>query len=211
MRRRLALVSIVLASLACAQGPKQVEDVCATEDWRSVGHRDGTTGFRITRFIAHQDACVLQAIVPDEAAYLLGWREGIEEFCDTDNAFQLGWSGRAHNNVCPDDLKQAFVAAYREGRKLFLAEAQVVDLESRLKAKRVRLLSVKERIALTRARELKFSGTPAKRIALAARLQRLEDEQRVLEMEKIPWLENELARRTSELEDVSNAVAALGF
>ncbi|MBW2423461.1 MAG: DUF2799 domain-containing protein [Deltaproteobacteria bacterium] len=208
MNGRFLPALLVLASLACADRGTMSESQCAAGDWQTVGYRDGAIGLRSTRLLAHQDACVPHDVIPQRDEYMLGWREGIREFCDPDNAFQVGRSGRIHHNVCPADQRNDFLAAYKEGRRYFLAEAAVLDLEARIQSSRMRLQVVKQQIVESATAQLHPVLTPAQRIELVAKVQRLDDERRSLEAE-IPQLEAELALREEELEALSQSMAAL--
>jgi len=207
---RFAATLLALVSLACADHATMSESQCTAGDWQTIGYRDGAIGLRSTRLLAHQDACVPHDVIPQRDQYMLGWREGIREFCDPDNAFQVGRSGRVHRNVCPADQRDDFLAAYKEGRKLHLAEAAVFELEERIQSSRMRLQVVEQEIVESATAQLNPVLTPAQRIELVAKVQRLDDERRSLEAE-IPQLEAELVLRTNELEELSQSMASLSL
>ena len=197
-----------LAFAGCAKNGTVSESQCTAGDWQTVGYRDGAIGYRSSRLLAHQDACVPHGVIPDREAYMLGWQEGIREFCIADNGFEVGRSGRRHANVCPEDQREAFLAAYTEGRALHLAEAAVLDLERTIGAKKLRLEQVEVEIVSSATAQLNPVLTPAARVELLARTKRLTDEKRDLEAE-IPRLERELDVKARELERLHSTLAQL--
>lgn len=205
---KIAISMLLLASLACAKNATVSESQCAAGDWQTIGYRDGAIGYRSTRLLAHQDACVQHGVVPNRDDYLVGWQQGIQEFCDPNNAFLVGTSGQRHNNVCPADQRDDFLSAYREGRTLYLARAEVSNLERQIREKRLRLQNVKEEIVSAATAQLNPLLTPAARIELLAKVERLNGEKNRLTAQ-IPQLEDELARKADELEELNQSMAAL--
>lgn len=210
MNPRISLFVMALVSLACANNASVSESQCAAGDWQTIGYRDGAVGTRSTRLLAHQDACVQHGVIPDRDEYMLGWKQGIAEFCDPNNAFEVGHSGQRHRNVCPPDQRQGFQQAYKEGRTLYLATAAVQNLERKLSNKRLRLETVKEEIVTTAAAQLNPALLPNTRIELLARIRRLNDEENRLTAE-IPLLEEQLTLKAAELEALDRSMASLTY
>jgi hypothetical protein len=208
VNQKIAFSILVLAALACADNATVSESQCAAGDWQTIGYRDGAIGYRSTRLLAHQDACVQHGVIPDRNEYMLGWEQGIQEFCDPNNAFRVGNTGARHNNVCPPDQRDDFLESYKEGRSLYLARAEVLRLERQIYGKRLRLESVREQIVTTSTAQLNPLLMPAERIELLAKVQRLHEEMKRLETE-MPHLEDDLARKVVELEDLNQSMAAL--
>ncbi len=203
----LALLLLVPTALACARNASVSESQCAAGDWETIGYRDGALGYRSSRLLAHQDACVPHGVTPDRAAYLAGWQQGIAEFCQPDNGFELGRSGEGHANVCPAAQRDAFLAAFDRGRSLFAAEARVREVESAIAQKTHRLHTIDEEMVATASAQLDPLLLPAQRIQLAARVKTLHDEKLRLKAE-IPALEAELRLRLREFETLDGAVAS---
>jgi hypothetical protein len=192
---------------ACAGKPSVSENQCTAGDWETLGYRDGANGYRSSRLLEHHDACVEHGIVPDRSEYMVGWREGIREYCEPGNGFVIGERGWAHNNVCPSELRADFVDAYGEGRQLFLARSEVNNLQRELDQKTARLTEVKSQIVNVAAQQLNGDLTPTQRIELATQVQRLYDERETLRME-IPQIEAELAVKSRELDRLAQSLAA---
>lgn len=204
----LVLALVVSTALACAQRETVSKSQCAAGDWETIGYRDGTLGYRSSRILAHQDACVPRGVTPDRDAYLLGWSQGIEEFCTPRNGFDLGEGGGSHDNVCPAPLREAFLAAYDQGRSLWIARSRVGEIEQVLARAKYRLETIDAEIAGVVSAQLDPLLLPAQRIQLAARVKQLYDEKTRLQGD-LPRLEAELAARTRELEALDRSLAAV--
>lgn len=203
----IALLLLVSTGFGCARNASVSESQCAAGDWETIGYRDGALGYRSSRLLAHQDACVPRGVTPDRAAYQAGWQQGIAEFCQPDNGFELGRSGEGHANVCPAPQRDAFLAAFERGRSLFTAEARVREVENAIARKTHRLHTIDEEMVATASAQLDPMLLPAHRIQLAGRVKTLYDEKLRLAAE-IPALEEELRLRQRELEDVDRSMAS---
>lgn len=210
MHRILVLVVLVSTGLACSKNASVSESQCTAGDWETIGYRDGALGYRSSRLLAHQDACIPHGVTPDREAYQLGWREGIEEFCDPTNGFELGQSGDGHDNVCPTPQRDAFLAAYDRGRTLLVARDRVVSLTQAIEYRTQRIEAIGEEVVVTASAQLNPLLLPDERIRLAVRVKRLYDEKTRLAAE-IPSLESELQVRTSELEALDRSIASAAF
>ena len=200
MHRILVPVVLVATALACSRDASVSESQCVAGDWETIGYRDGALGYRSSRLLAHQDACLPHGVTPDREAYQLGWRQGIEEFCDPTNGFELGQSGDGHDNVCPAQQRDVFLAAYDRGRTLFVARDRVLSLAQ----------AIGEEVVVTASAQLNPLLLPDERIQRAARVKRLYDEKTRLAAES-PGREAELQVRTSELEALDRSMASGAF
>lgn len=122
------LSGVVLWHLAsCASMSKQE---CITANWQSIGYEDGSSGRPEITIQAHRKACAKINITPDLAQYQRGHREGARVYCkNTQMAYRLGTEGGAYYNVCPADLEQGFLNAYRLGQELFAINRKIDDIE----------------------------------------------------------------------------------
>lgn len=207
--RTLILVLACAAVLAgCSSKPSVSENQCAAGDWQTIGYRDGVKGVRSSRLLEHQDACMEHGITPSRSEYMAGWEEGVREYCEPNNGFYVGERGWEQYNVCPADMRVAFLSAYREGRTLYQARVDVANLEWEIDQKTARLSEVKSQIVTTTAAQLDGSLTPTERVELATRVQRLYEEKQRLQTE-IPDLEAELAIKSRELDQLASTTASL--
>jgi len=191
----------------CGGGATVSESQCYAGDWQTVGYRDGVNGRRSTELLEHQDACVPHGVVPDRASYMAGWREGVVEYCQPNNAFAVGERGWGHNNVCPDDQKNDFERAYRDGRQLYLARAEVADVERRIHQKSVRLEQIKTELVSSATEQLNPTLTPQARVELLAWTQRLSEEKATIEHD-LPALEAERSAKAGHLNMLQQSLAS---
>jgi len=206
MKGLFFLILVGLALAGCAGRPSITEHQCAVGDWQTIGYRDGVNGSRSTALLKHQDACMEHGIAPDRAAYMSGWEQGVREYCEPGNGFQIGERGRSHNNICPADLRAGFLTAYREGQRLYQARASVASLEWEIDQTNSRLEAIKSEIISAGAAQLNPELTVTERVELGTRVQRLLDEQTRLKQE-LPDLEAELAVKSRELDQLDRTLA----
>jgi hypothetical protein len=104
MLRFLSLLSVLLVT-GCATLSR--ED-CSRGDWASLGINDGRTGEPSSRLDEHQKACMEYGIAVNQEAYLTGREQGLQDYCQLDNAFQIGLSGKPYHHVCPPSIDGLF-------------------------------------------------------------------------------------------------------
>jgi hypothetical protein len=208
MRPLLALTTTLLLLGGCASGGSVSQNQCIASDWQTLGYRDGVSGYRSSRLLKHQDACVEHGIVPDRGGYMLGWEQGAREFCEPNNAFAMGERGAGHNNICPSDQRDTFLAAYAEGRTLYLARVEVANLEHKISQRQGRLEHLKSEIVASATDQLNPMLTPGERIELLAYTNRLRDEKLNLQHE-MPSLHRELDSARAELNSLQRTLAGV--
>jgi hypothetical protein len=191
-RYELALAVGLLALGGCASTTK---NQCLVGDWQTLGYRDGLNGTQSTALLRHQNSCMKHGVTPDREAYLTGWREGVVQYCQPDNGFDVGNSGAGYGNVCPEHLQQQFRAAYSDGRQLYLARVELNNLRHGIEQRETRLRDVKSEIAGITAELLSPEATTADRAALLLTAKDLAEEKGRLESE-IEDLKLELAMKS---------------
>lgn len=213
MRRPTLVLAVALglaaAMAGCGSKGSVSENQCRAGDWETLGYRDGVHGQRSTRLLAHQDACGEIGIVPDRDTYLVGWRDGIAEYCRPDRGYEVGLRGRALPGVCPDELAGLFSDAWAAGRTLFEARRACADVEASIARYESRRVEIESALLRTGTSQLDPFLTPAERVELAAAAKRLVDERVAIEHE-LPRLREELALRREELAQLERAPASLG-
>ena len=147
------LATILLAGTAALSGCASLsESQCLAGDWQTVGYRDGTTGQDPSALLKHQNACVKHGVTPDREAYLAGWDRGILQYCQPRNGFALGERGASFPSLCPDTVVDLFEAAYHDGRRIYLARAEIRRLEREIDAREHRLEHLQEAIVTAESR-----------------------------------------------------------
>jgi hypothetical protein len=195
--RCIAGAIAALALAGCASDSVS-ESQCIAGDWQTVGYRDGVNGYRSTELLEHQNACVKHGVIPDRASYMAGWQQGVREFCEANNGYDVGERGYVYNNVCPDDQREAFLAAYHDGRRLYLARTEVSDLEQAISQREYRLDEIKAELVSSATQQFDPTLTPAARVDLLAAAERLAQEQGRINAE-LPQMRQELASKTQQL------------
>jgi hypothetical protein len=202
--------AVLLAVAGCSSNPSVSESQCIAGDWQTVGYRDGVNGLRSTQLLQHQDACVQHDVFPDRNSYMVGWEQGMREYCKPRNAFTTGERGQRYYNVCPASMDHDFQVAYREGRELYLARAAVANLERKITDRENRLEVVKAEIVSSATGQLDPFLTAAQRIELIAYTQRLTEEKSRIQAE-IPELEDRLAEEAQHLDALTQTLASVSY
>lgn len=201
-------VALLLAS--CGTTPSVSEFQCKAGDWQTIGYRDGSQGYDSTRLLAHQEACGEFGVVPNRDTYLAGWRSGIGEYCVPDNGFRLGERGGRASVACQGTLKQPFVSAYNDGRRLYSARREVDRLARQLRESDSRLDAIKHEMIDLTAAQLDMTVLPEDRLHMIQAMDELRTERQAIKAQ-IPELEEALYLRRAELEGISQELADLGY
>ena len=205
MRFYLVTLMATLVLFGCA-GTSVSKNQCLASDWQTLGYRDGVMGRRSTQLLEHQDACLDHGVTPDRHGYMIGWNQGAREYCQPNNAFDVGERGAGHNNICPTGLAGSFLGAYQQGRKLFLARSAIAKLERLIHQKEYRVEQIKAEIVSSATDQLNPALAAAERIELLSRTKRLADERTKLGHE-LPALHDELDDRIRDLEVLNASLA----
>jgi hypothetical protein len=190
-------VALLLALAGCSSNSVS-ESQCLAGDWQTIGYRDGANGYRSTQLLEHQNACVKHGVIPDRATYMAGWEKGVREYCEANNGYDVGERGEGYDNVCPDDQRDAFLAAYHTGRELYLARSDVNNLEQAISEREYRLDAIKAELISSATQQFDPSLTPAARVDLLAMTERLAEEQGRINAE-LPRMRQELANKSQQL------------
>ncbi len=193
----VSILAVAVLGSGC-QSNSVTESQCIAGDWQTVGYRDGADGYRSSRLLEHQDACVKHGVIPDRNAYMAGWQQGVREYCQVQNGFDVGERGYGYDNVCPADQRDAFLSAYHDGRQLYLARSDVSNLEQAISQREYRLDAIKAELVSSATQQFDPTLTPAARVDLLATMQRLAEEQGRINGE-LPQMRQELANKTQQL------------
>ena len=120
--RKVATVFMAGIMAGCAS---MSENECRVADWRMVGYEDGARGRGGDAIGTHRRACAKANVTPDFSAYEEGRRDGLRQFCHPANGYQIGRGGVRYTGVCPADLEDEFLIAYREGHTIHRLESDV--------------------------------------------------------------------------------------
>jgi hypothetical protein len=208
----MVLISLaaMLFMAGCAGTPRISEARCKIGDWETLGERDGALGIRSSNLLDLQEACIEYGVKPDRETYMAGWERGVRDYCVPTNGFAVGESGRRHNNVCPDELREEFVAAFGKGQSLHAARVAVAEKEEAIQEGTARLEFVRSEVISTAAAQINPILTPSRRAELLAELQSLNDEKKRLTAD-IPLWRTELVTLERELDVLTRELSAAGY
>jgi hypothetical protein len=193
------LLAMVLLG-SCSSGLSKNE--CVTANWHMIGYEDGLHGLPADRIGVHRVACAKFQVTPNLAAYTEGRERGLLEFCQPRNGFRVGLNGWSYANVCSAASEPAFAEAYRYGRQIHDARAELRDTQARLRRARDGL-EQSDAAAQAVAVELVLPDVPAsRRVFLAQELVRLTEERTELQarIKRLTQRSRELGVSVAELE-----------
>lgn len=208
MRKPLVVVTAICVLLSgCAT---LSESQCVASDWETVGYRDGLSGTASSQLLQHQNACVKHGIVPDRDSYLVGWQQGVEQYCQPDNGFAVGQHGGGYSSICPGHLKDAYYAAYQDGRLLFTAQSEINRMNRQVSQKEHRIKQIKSEQSSAEADLIAEETTTERRFELLLATKALAEEQGTLETE-IHNLKVHLAVKSEQLSELRNDLAFVAY
>lgn len=197
---RIILTILVLGFIGgCAGQPSVSENQCRAGDWETLGYRDGSQGQATSRLLAHQEACGEHGIVPDRASYMAGWNDGNVTYCVPETAYSLGERGKALNAVCQGASRGLFIAAYEDGRALYVARDRVQRIDREIRHGENRLQTIDREMIEVNAAQLDPQLDAEQRVLLVADFKALLDERDRIETE-LPHLYVELQRAQDQLD-----------
>ncbi|WP_407331274.1 DUF2799 domain-containing protein [Enterovibrio sp. 27052020O] len=95
------LTSLLALLLVGCVNIEATESLVQKGDWQAVGERDGVRGLP-SRSMSDLDELASKAGVQhvDVGDYEAGYNEGIDRYCDVNNAYDIGLSGMQYLGVC---------------------------------------------------------------------------------------------------------------
>jgi len=195
---RLTLAGLIaLAATGCAT---MSEDECRLADWRTIGYEDGAAGAPASAIGSRREACAEHGVVPDLAAYRAGREEGLREFCQPRNAYNLGARGAQYAGVCPADLEPAFAEAYDRGRELHGYTSRVARADSAVATKKREIAALEDQLGDSEALLISEDATKEERAQALLDIKSYAEKKGRLESELVQ-LERERALAAQDLED----------
>ena len=197
-KMQASVVSLLALSIAGCATMNREE--CLIADWRSVGFEDGRDGELTSYVRQHRKACAEHGVTPDLEQYLAGHSQGIAEYCQPDNAFQMGLRGRSYRGECPAGMDAAFVERHAEGYGLYERREKVDQLRREIERNRTKISEIQLTMNQKR-RQLSSPDTPPEqRASIRAEIDQLFDQEQSRQREV--WrLERRLRDAVSDLEN----------
>ncbi len=148
----LAMAALLFVLAGCSSNSVS-ESRCIAGDWQTIGYRDGADGYRSTQLLNHQNACVKHGVIPiARRTWPVGRRCARD--CEPNDGYEVGERGEGYDNVCPDDMRDAFLAPYHAGRDLLSRACEVRDLEDAISQREYRLDEIKTELVSSTTQQL---------------------------------------------------------
>lgn len=201
LRLVIAGAAIGLGAVLLSSCATMSEDQCMAGDWGGQGLKDGAEGLLMSRLEDHAKACAKVGVVPDERAYFSAREDGLRRYCTVEGGFEFGRRGSEYRGVCPAELEESFLPAYRDGQIVYTAESALSTAESNVSSAEGRLSDRQDKLA-DKERELGQDGlTDAQREQIRNRIREVRDEIRDARRD-LRSAENDLEYARSQAEDV---------
>ena len=136
MTIKICIIAALLLMAGCATLSK---DECLNADWQIIGFEDASAGYAMDRIGQHRKACASVMVVPDMARYEEGHRKGARQYCTRERGYSEGLNGKSYNGICPLDLVDTFMQAYRDGQERYQFQKHLSDMAATM-------VSIKHRI-----------------------------------------------------------------
>lgn len=180
LKKLLTTIIVLLFLAGCATLSR---DECINADWRSIGYEDGARGYPASRIGSHREACAKHGVKPNFSVYENGRIDGLREFCRPGNGYRLGAKGVEYSGVCPADLEEPFLAAYRHGQKVHGLENQLKSTKKTLGDLHGELESLENRVAHCESELVQNGIGRQRRVNLLEELKTLSEQRRYLQEE----------------------------
>ena len=199
----LGSISLIVLLQACASMGK---DQCLNADWRTIGYEDGAHGLPADRIGQHRKDCAKYGVTPNLNSYLAGRNEGLRQYCNPDNGFQVGQAGGGYSGVCPKDMEGPFLDAYQTGHQLYALRSALNHVNAQLDSRQRELSQVKHRIIEKSALLVDEKTTTKERIDLLAEINDLNNRKERLKHE-IANLRTARAANAADLDAFQRSLA----
>lgn len=124
-----ALVAVLAVLTGCATMSK---DECRNADWYLKGLDDAGQGYALTRLDDHAKACTRIQVSPNQKDYRDGHAKGARLYCVPKKGYSIGRNGSSYNGICPPDLENKFLRAYRDGQELYTIQRNMDSLATQI-------------------------------------------------------------------------------
>jgi hypothetical protein len=143
MAMKLLKYMIFLLSVSIAGCASLSREDCLYADWLGLGVKDGREGKEASNFIRHQDACSRYGVSLDKEQYLAGREQGLKEYCQLDNAIEIGLQGQRYESVCPANIHKNFRHYYETAYQVYQHKEALKSLDESLVSKEKALMDKK--------------------------------------------------------------------
>ncbi|MCK5728895.1 MAG: DUF2799 domain-containing protein [Methylococcales bacterium] len=108
------------------------QEDCMQGAWFDLGKQDGREGKTFKRLAEHQESCTKYGIGIDREAYNAGRKQGLDDYCQLDNAVDLGLRGYRYRSVCPSEIHPAFLRYNQMAYDVYQDKKNLENVDKRL-------------------------------------------------------------------------------
>lgn len=109
----LCLTAIFSIVSGCAIMSKQD---CLQGNWQEAGYNDAARGHTsASRLSSRIRVCSKHGATLNKVEYLLGYRDGLTNYCQPTHGFIAGSNNRTYRGICPQSLEPSFLQQYLDG------------------------------------------------------------------------------------------------
>lgn len=207
MTIRVGIITMMVFMAGCASLSR---DECLNADWYIIGFEDAGSGYAMDRIGRHRKACAAVNVVPDMARYEEGHNKGARHFCTRERGYNEGTRGAAYNGICPLDLVDSFMTAYRAGQQRYQLDKTINDLASNMVSINHRIEEIDADIAYHEGEIISDKSQSASRAEHLQVIRRLRDEINDLKIELVN-LEEYRYRLEGDYQHLLNQHRRLGY
>ena len=160
----ILLLSVLVVLSGCSAMSKKD---CLSTDWYGAGLQDGRNGYAADRVATYVVACEKHDVSVNSQEYQRGNQAGLVDYCQPDNGYRVGLSGRALPRVCPANLATAFAASHAKGYVQFQIDRDISEAKSGMVRTATRLSELDDSRLQARAELAAASSTALKSSAQA--------------------------------------------
>ncbi|MCK5871199.1 MAG: DUF2799 domain-containing protein [Methylococcales bacterium] len=117
------------------------QEDCIQGAWFDLGLHDGRAGKTFKRLAKHQKSCTEYGIGIDREAYHAGRQQGLEDYCQLDNAVELGLRGSRYQSVCPTEIHRTFLRYNQIAYDVYQGKKKLENVDKRLSYEEKSLLN----------------------------------------------------------------------
>ncbi|RYY73612.1 MAG: DUF2799 domain-containing protein [Gammaproteobacteria bacterium] len=180
MNNVYALLNLMLCLCLLSACSTMSKEECKMADWYLKGLDDASAGYAADRVIDHGKACAKVNVVPNMRDYREGHAKGARLYCVPEKGYREGRRGAAYNGICPMELEDKFLRAYRDGQELYSIQRNMDNLVNEINNNNSRMDSSYSEIARLK-HDIVNSNSEQDRRYNMRRIDELQDDIRNLE------------------------------
>ena len=110
---------LAMSALAMSSCATISEEECLAGGWEDIGFRDGENGKSQARLADYNATCSKFSVEPDRTAYLRGYDQGLQLYCNYDRGFSRGSDGNSAQARCEAFPESGYFLGYEQGLKAY--------------------------------------------------------------------------------------------